>query len=482
METMPTTSPPPVPAKPRKSRRLWYVLAGVVLMLIVTPVVIYWAFDYWGERQMAELTAELDAEDPNWRWPDLIAEIKPPPDEQNSAVQIGKVRALLQKKAFTPGPKWDNGGPDPLIHRNSRLTDEMAALLRVAFTNLPQETLAEARKLKDLPAGCFAVPAAEIPFTISLDYVQKAREIMYLLQLDAAWRAHEGDCDGAAESCMAILNTAEALKEQPFIISQLVRIAGQAIAVGSIERTLGQGTVSEANLRKLQELLEASAAEDGLHQSMRGERAAGHQMYIKIREGNLSLSGLYGTVMNSKPGPGERLLDAFPGVILGGYPEYLRLMSKQVRVSKLKDAERAEAYAKIEQEVRENRSNVLIRLIMPATQKVAEAVQRSQAYQRSAIVGLAAERHRLKTKQWPGSIEELVKAGLLKEVPRDPFDGKALRFKRTPTGIVIYSVGFDKVDNGGKFDRTNPRLEGTDIGFQLWDRRGLPPVVEPEGP
>jgi hypothetical protein len=311
---------------------------------------------------------------------------------------------------------------------------------------------------------------------MKLDHIQNSREVANLLQWDAILRAHDDDVDGAAESCRAILCMARALKDQPFLISVLVRIAEQAIAIYNLERTLALGTVSETELQKLQALLEAEAAEDGLHHAMRGERAAGHQTYLNLRSGKTTFSELLG-LTNLKIGLDDRLLDAFPGIILSGYPEFLTLMNEQVRISKLKDAERAEAFDALEKKVRQQRSNFLIGLIMPATSKVAEATQRSQAMLRCASVAVAAERYRLRHDgAWPRGLDDLVKAELLKEVPRDPYDGKPLRFKRTPTGVLVYSVGLDKTDNGGKLNRANPRAPGADLGFELWDpkQRGLP--------
>jgi len=51
--------------------------------------------------------------------------------------------------------------------------------------------------------------------------------------------------------------------------------------------------------------------------------------------------------------------------------------------------------------------------------------------------------------------------GLPKESLIDPFDGAPLRVKRTPRGAIVYSVGDDLTDDGGKIDDPSP----TDIGF-----------------
>jgi hypothetical protein len=109
---------------------------------------------------------------------------------------------------------------------------------------------------------------------------------------------------------------------------------------------------------------------------------------------------------------------------------------------------------------------------------VADSGQRSDAYVRSAIVAVAAERYRLAQGHWPDTLVELKEAGYLKTIPTDPYDGRPLRWRRLDDGQVGYAVGPDLVDNGGNLaDRRKPQEPGTDIGFRLWDvakRRQLP--------
>ena len=89
---------------------------------------------------------------------------------------------------------------------------------------------------------------------------------------------------------------------------------------------------------------------------------------------------------------------------------------------------------------------------------------------------LAAERYRQARGRWPDSLADLV-PGQLAALPLDPYDGQPLRWRRLPYGIVIYSVGRDGEDNGGKLDRANPYTQGTDLGVELWDvpHRRQPP-------
>jgi len=38
----------------------------------------------------------------------------------------------------------------------------------------------------------------------------------------------------------------------------------------------------------------------------------------------------------------------------------------------------------------------------------------------------------------------------LPEVPQDPFDGRQLRYRRLEPGFLVYSIGPDETDDGGK--------------------------------
>jgi hypothetical protein len=479
MDTTAVTSPPPTtvtPPKPRRRRR-WLIVLGCLLAFVAAPVAYYFVDAWFANSALERIYAEIDAEDPNWRWNDLIAEIKVPPDDENSVVQVRKVQDLLKKKPFLPGPKWDNGPRNFLDVRNSRLSPEYEKILVSALAALDPDTLTEARKLKDLPNGAMAIPAVDNPFLdIKLDYVQESRAVVYVLDADAIHRGQSGDFDGAAESCMAILNTARSFKDQPFLISALVRNAEQAIAVGGIERTLAQGEVSDANLQKLQNLLEREYADDTLYAAMRGERAAGQQMAEMMRQRKMKFSQLTSNTGGGANGAGM-VVDFFPGLILGSFPDYIQVMNEQVKAAKLQDPERGEAFRVIEEKVKKKRT-ILASMILPATMKVGQASQRLQSSLRCAAAGVAVERFRTKNDRWPNGLDELVKTGYLKEIPTDPYDGKSLRFKRTPTGAIVYSVGPNKIDDGGTLNRSNLMAPSIDHGFELWlpSMRGVPPI------
>jgi len=87
---------------------------------------------------------------------------------------------------------------------------------------------------------------------------------------------------------------------------------------------------------------------------------------------------------------------------------------------------------------------------------------------RCSSTAVAVERYRLGHGFWPDRLDDLVPRNLSR-IPTDPFDGQPLRYKRLDDGVVIYSIGADRKDDGGHLERINIREPDTDVGFQLWD-------------
>src|SRR5438876_11774909 len=78
-----------------------------------------------------------------------------------------------------------------------------------------------------------------------LPHVQKARELVVLLEYDASLAALEGDPDRGIRAARAGLVIARSIGEEPFLISQLVRIACARIAVQSAIQVLAWGQPTE---------------------------------------------------------------------------------------------------------------------------------------------------------------------------------------------------------------------------------------------
>jgi hypothetical protein len=126
---------------------------------------------------------------------------------------------------------------------------------------------------------------------------------------------------------------------------------------------------------------------------------------------------------------------------------FLAYMDECIRIAQLPAWQRAAAVQAVEADLR-GRRGVFLRDITQTAITIRREVQ-SVAQVEVAAAALAVQRYRLAHKGFPETLDQLVPA-YVPAVPADPFDGAPLRYKRTDRGFVVYSVGEDRRDDGGK--------------------------------
>jgi hypothetical protein len=356
-----------------------------------------------------------------------------------------------------------------------RLDPALLAELRSNLAAAP-EALVEARKLAGMTEGRFPLEWHADVFAVKLG-CQDSREVALLLRYEALVQAHEGNVTAALDAVRGILACGRAIGDEPTLISMLVRMALGQVAANTLERVLAQGEPSAKELEAVQGLLQKEAAEPLLLTGFRGERAAYHEYLEAMKAGSVSIA----TATGAPTGSTERgLLDTLsPSLARRSHAEFLRLMTELVEAAKRPPEEQAEPLGQVERKVRQAKVeyDVVVGLLMPAYFKPGETYARDQGALRCAIVAVALERYRLDHDRWPETLAELTPK-YLAELPTDPGDGKALRCRRVPDGVVVYWVGIDRKDNGGAFNRTSATAKQTDLGFRLWnpERRHQPPA------
>jgi hypothetical protein len=484
------------PAPPAPPRRRFRWGCPVVLLVLFSACGGFYALMlHKFSSDLDAAVAETDRLEPDgWTIDKIEERRKVVPEEENAALVVQAVKSKLPinwppPRQAQPG---DDGAPPPAPGMAQEwvmsvvsdlpppvLLDD--ALLRDLRDNLKAAAengaLAEANKLPALRDGRFPITYSR-EFISTLINSQDARSGASVLQHEAILLAQEGKSDKAVEATRGIVVSGRAVGDEPLLISQLIRFACQAIAVNTLERVLALGEPSPDELKKMQELLELEASEQLLVTGMRGERAGEHELMLALKSGNAKLSTVAG---GSGGGAAADLVGA--SLARGSHARLLRMMNDYVEAAKLPPEEQDEPMKQLELRARKAKAeyDVVIALLMPAMTKVSEAYRRNQAGLRCATVAVAAERYRRDKGRWPGTLDDLTR-DYLKAVPTDPYDGKSMRYKRLADGVIVYSVGPDKVDNDGARNRTNPLAKGTDYGFRLWDvaaRRQPPAEVLP---
>ncbi len=296
-----------------------------------------------------------------------------------------------------------------------------------------------------------------------------------ICQLRAVARLAAGDSAGAAVDTLLAFRLGESLREEPILISQLVRLSCDNIAMRALWQGLADHRWDDAQLAAFQKLLSQRDYAGGLVHSLEGERALGNdaaeKLLLRRGTGLAELDKLGGdSSENTGPGMMAALAYVMPSGwyrqnqvrLLHGY----QLILDHVRVSvnrtnrataldqNLRSVDLTDDYV---QKMRSNPSpyNILVGMLLPAIARTPARSDRAEATAQLAVVACALERHRLAHGTFPVAVAELVPA-YLPAVPADWMGGQPLHYERTDDGwFRLWSVGPNGKDDGGVFRKLN---------------------------
>jgi len=343
------------------------------------------------------------------------------------------------------------------------LPEEMTKAIAVFLTDNAEATdlLHEAAKIK----GCrFPVRFADGPDAL-MPYLFQLRVAAKRLKLAAVMAAEEGRADAATEHLAASIGLVRSLRNEPGIISQLVRMSCIESTQSALEQTMARVQLRPAQRAELAALFKAEERTETLVRAAAGERC-------NIDGSYLAGGPLYRELTEKVPFLGELWLRLSGGAVESRL-FCLRWLTRGVGVARLPLNQRFEASRRVSAELEAactGKSSgdtfigqVMLGMLAPAYDRLVCQDMSCFARLRAARTALAVEGFREAEGRLPQSLDELVPKHL-DTVPLDPFDGKPLRFKKREKGYVVYSIGEDGVDNGGA---PVEEAEGADVPFAV---------------
>jgi len=284
-----------------------------------------------------------------------------------------------------------------------------------------------------------------------LPYAQDSRQLARILMLDAYVAAHEENSQRAFDDIRAIFAVSDSLRNEPLLISQLVRLAINSVAAETLTELLPHLDWNDAQLELLQREVQAADFAEEMRRALHGERG------ILITEvGQHSV----GPLSNSNQ---RELLLLFDTALENWDAGWSERLSQQKQVESRFQQLEASYVSRLQMHA--------VLILFPATSQAVQASIRGNARQRCLNAILAAQRHRLRHRKLPDSLEEIDKDLLGPESEAtsliDPFDGRLLRFLNEKDHIAIYSISQDLVDDGGNYRSSSQGGAPTDVGFSL---------------
>ncbi len=470
----------------KRLRRLaigFAVLVGVLALIVVAAEAM---LHNSGAKKLAEVTGVTDAAEPGWRIDDIMAarQATQPPAGANTAPVVLSLHAANDTEAWKHIAQSDDAVGYGGFAVNT--TPEFARVIWLmqahhvakGVNDAAVERLLSKEFLKQA-GGFYQLTIAENPYATLLPHVQKAREVAYWLALDSRYAALAGHPDRGIRAARAQLVAGRSIGDEPFLISQLVRIACANNAAQSALQVLAWGKPQDG-LAELQAEFRTEADFPWLLTGLRGERAIVDKAFADFEAGKLKFRDVRAMVGGSNDNPLEALgAQLYKGLLPGDHAKSLEMLNAYIAAAKLPPHQQLAAFQAIPLPPRppEEFRYIITSLLLPACQKVTQASLRARAQLLAASTAIACERFRMANGRWPNSLNEIPKS-MLPEVPTDPCDGLPLRYQELPDGIAVYSVG---VGVELESARQRRRQEGDPlaelgIGWKLWnpEKRGIP--------
>jgi hypothetical protein len=421
---------------PDKRRRLKVTHILILLLLICIGLYVYYRFSL-----KSNLQAQIDAIRADG-YPTNCAELdmwyKIPPNVENAAYTIEEALSVFKK--------WDKEKSESLpIIGKTKLpprTEPLAADMKALIT----EYVADNNEALGLFHRAAGIEYCRYPINLSaglatlLPNLGEISNAVRLLELEAVLRADDGNGAAATLSAISCFGIARSLVREPVTVSQLVRSGCQNAAILTVEQVLNRVELKDEQLLELTECVRQSESTSDISRAFVGERCVGIDFFNNPGMMNPSSVRL---------NPFFSLYNAV-GMAEADAVIYLNIIDGYMKCTRLPMHERQKAADAVVAKFQSvSKAHVLLHTIMPSLSGVIAKDLRTIAYLRAADAALAVQRYRLKVDKFPEKLADLVPE-YLKSVPKDPFDGNEMHYRKLKSGFVVYSIGPDLSDDGGK--------------------------------
>ena len=428
-----------IAAKKRRKIRLSHVLMALLLVGVA-------AFAIFRLSTKFKLRAGIDAIYAAG-YPVTGAELdqwyKIPRDVENAAYTIEEGLSFYKEWDKEKSKSLPLIGRAELPARTESLAEETKSLIAqyIADNNEALDLFHEAAKIEncrypiDLSAG----------FATLTPNLSGMRNAVRLLGLDAVLHAENGDGRSATRSAISGFGIARSLAREPVTVSQLVRAGCQSSAISAVEQVINRTELTDEQLLELLECVRESERISDISCAFVGERCTGISFFRVPESVGPDVLGGGGPLL-------RYVLALYKAVGLADADAviYLDLMDGYLKAAQLPLHERLEAVNAVDAKLQStSQAHILLHAIMPALSRITTIETRAIARLRATGVALAIQRYRLAAGAPPDKLADLVPA-YLETVPKDPFDGNDLRYKKLRAGFVVYSIGEDLSDDGGK--------------------------------
>jgi hypothetical protein len=271
------------------------------------------------------------------------------------------------------------------------------------------------------------------------------------LQLRVLADLQAGQSQAALDDTKLFLRVIDSLRDQPYLISHLVRIAMMAIALQPIYEGLAQHRWNDAQLAELEAALAQKDFLANYKTAMRGERTcsiAYLETARRTRRMESSGADMQMVTNNLTLMPSAYFYQNELACARGMEQWILPLVDETNRTVSLAAMQKSEAA--ITNELRHYSPYKMLSVMsLPAVSRSLLRFALIQSQTDEARIACALERFRLAHGEYPETLDALAPQ-FISALPHDLINGQSLHYRRTDDGkFMLYSVGWNETDDGG---------------------------------
>jgi hypothetical protein len=435
---------------PRRRRR-WLKRIGIAILVIPFLAVAAFGIEWkWtrvaGQRKLDAVTARLDAEDPGWRFEEIVAAHNAKAKENTYCTAVEAVKIAKRLPDDDGSARRAYGRACSKRLPNESADDQAMKDLEEYYPDW-ERPIVSLRGLSGVPSGRFPIRHADVRDSgFWSENVAGFEKIAFPLSWDAIRSAHLGNANRAVETTTASLRVLQAVDFEPFLRPYRVRCRmGESALLTAAQVLAWSSNADDSLLDRLQNAVLQEADADTIRSAIRGERALALHSIKKMDD-------------RSGDRQATKHIPASQALCLEAFTDAMASLDKPAK----------ERFAAIRQprHVPTGPVEILAYMHIPDLNDDLVTAIAYQARCRCTAAGIACERYRIKRNRWPASLDDLAEFGIPKGLS-DPFDGQTLRYKRMQDGVAVYSISIDGIDDGGEV--VDPSGYARDLGFRLWN-------------
>lgn len=302
------------------------------------------------------------------------------------------------------------------------------------------------------------------PYSVSLFHLGPIMNLSKVKILRADAYLQNGELDRAMNDFLSIIQTADFLKRQPFLINILVSISLRSISEGVLWEGIHHHQWSEAQLIQMELALRNKSLLSSFQQSLRGERSFFLQLMSSISHRDISPREILQMTGSSdaksemiwisdwRPSGWLDLDRTYSVTHLQKRIDGIDVLNGRINPAAFDDA--SIYMDKVQW------THLLVTpfslISLPALSQTSVKVAADETFNRFARISCYLEQYWLKNREYPDRLDQI--SDLPVSITQEVVAPQPFHYRKEGKGYLLYSVGWNLKDEGGK--KAKDRAQG----------------------